>query len=113
MKKKKKDNDKIKKKSVQTSSACDWNRSTEEYSIFILHIRQMVITFSRNYGAEYLSICFIHFKTYPQTWVYISHWFNCLVGTRNEPRYEKTGLRGFRPGPTQTGLYSHRRWLEH
>ena len=22
----------------------------------------------------------------------------------NEPRSEKTGLRGFRPGPTQTGL---------
>ena len=30
----------------------------------------------------------------------------------NEPRCEKTGLRGFRPGPTQTGLYSYRRWLE-
>ena len=29
-----------------------------------------------------------------------------------EPRCEKTGLRGFRPGPTQTGLYNHRRWLE-
>ena len=29
-----------------------------------------------------------------------------------EPRSEKTGLRGFRPGPTQTGLDSHRRWLE-
>ena len=29
-----------------------------------------------------------------------------------EPRSEKTGLRGFRPGPTQTGLYSHRKWLE-
>ena len=29
-----------------------------------------------------------------------------------EPRCEKTGLRGFRPGPTQTGLYSHSRWLE-
>ena len=28
-----------------------------------------------------------------------------------EPRCEKTGLRGFRPGPTQTGMYSHRRWL--
>ena len=26
-----------------------------------------------------------------------------------EPRREKTGLRGFRPGPTQTGLYKHRR----
>ena len=23
-----------------------------------------------------------------------------------EPCYEKTGLRGFRPGPTQTGLHS-------
>ena len=29
-----------------------------------------------------------------------------------EPRCEKTGLQGFRPGPTQTGLYNHRRWLE-
>ena len=28
-----------------------------------------------------------------------------------EPR-EKTGLQGFRPGPTQTGLYNHRRWLD-
>ena len=28
------------------------------------------------------------------------------------PRSEKTGLRGFRPGPTQTGLYNHRRWPE-
>ena len=24
-----------------------------------------------------------------------------------EPRCEKTGLRDFRPGPTQTGLYSY------
>ena len=31
---------------------------------------------------------------------------------RNGPRCEKTGLWGFRPGPTQTRLYSHRRWLE-
>ena len=28
------------------------------------------------------------------------------------PRCEKTSLRGFRPGPTQTGLYNHRRCLE-
>ena len=34
----------------------------------------------------------------------------CLLP--NEPRCEKTGLRGFRPGPTQTGLYSQRRSLE-
>ena len=29
-----------------------------------------------------------------------------------EPRSEKTGLWGFRPGLTQTRLYSHWRWLE-
>ena len=29
-----------------------------------------------------------------------------------EPRREKTGLRGFRPGPTQTGLYTLRKELE-
>ena len=26
-----------------------------------------------------------------------------------EPGHEKTSLQGFRPGLTQTGLYSHRR----
>ena len=29
-----------------------------------------------------------------------------------EPRREKTGLRGFRPGPTQTGLYKLRKEVE-
>ena len=29
-----------------------------------------------------------------------------------EPRHQKTGLRGFRPGPTQTGLYKLRKELE-
>ena len=29
-----------------------------------------------------------------------------------EPRCKKTGLRGFRPGPPQTGLYIHSRLLE-
>ena len=29
-----------------------------------------------------------------------------------EPRCEKTGLRGFRPGPTQIGQCNHRRCLE-
>ena len=35
-----------------------------------------------------------------------------MLHSKNEPRCEKTGLRGIRPGPTQTGLYSYRRWLE-
>ena len=29
-----------------------------------------------------------------------------------EPRCEKNGLRGFRPGPTQTRLYNYTSWLE-
>ena len=29
-----------------------------------------------------------------------------------EPRFEKTGLQGFRPGPTQTRLHRNRKWLE-
>ena len=29
-----------------------------------------------------------------------------------KPVREKTNNLGFRPGPTQTGLYSHRKWLE-
>ena len=30
----------------------------------------------------------------------------------SDPRREKTCLRGFRPGRTQTGMYNRRRWLE-
>ena len=30
----------------------------------------------------------------------------------SEPHREKTGLRGFRPGATQIGLYSHRSRLD-
>ena len=40
---------------------------------------------------------------------------DCLCGLqqdKTEPRCEKNGLGGFRPGPAQIGLYSHGRWLE-
>ena len=36
----------------------------------------------------------------------------CPIIKELEPRCEKTGLRGFLPGPTQTRLYNHTRWLE-
>ena len=35
-----------------------------------------------------------------------------LLLTVYEPRSEKTGLWGFRPGPTQTRLHNYRRLLE-
>ena len=39
-------------------------------------------------------------------------YYNHLISKSFEPRREKTGLRGFRPGLTQTDLYSHRSRLE-
>ena len=36
----------------------------------------------------------------------------CIFHLRNEPLYEETNNLGFRPGPTQTGLYSHCSRLE-
>ena len=38
-------------------------------------------------------------------------WYTILQ-TPNEPVHEKNNNLGFRPGLTQTRLYSHRRWLE-
>ena len=37
--------------------------------------------------------------------------FSVVYTLINVPQHEKTYLQGFRPGPTQTRLYSHRRWL--
>ena len=42
----------------------------------------------------------------------IVHGYNVWSCASIEPRREKTGLRGFRPGPTQTGLYKLRKELE-
>ena len=36
----------------------------------------------------------------------------CCACMAYEPRCEITVLWGFRPGPTKTRLYNHRRWLE-
>ena len=55
------------------------------------------------------AICLIQFKISGEP-------SKLLIGENRkkiyEPCSEKTGLGGFRPGPTKTGLYNHRRWLE-
>ena len=56
-----------------------------------------------------ISFCRIKFLCIDLAMCYQVH----KMKTVYEPRSEKTGLQGFRPGPTQTGLYNHRRWLEH
>ena len=45
-------------------------------------------------------------------WHSDSYKASTVVLVTNEPRREKTGLRGFRQGLTQTDLYSHRSGLE-
>ena len=59
--------------------------------------------------VDFLSFCRIKFVCIDLAMCYQVH----KTKTVYEPRSEKTGLQGFRPGPTQTRLYNHRRWLEH
>ena len=41
------------------------------------------------------------------------HWRRVMsLNKTHEPVRKKTQQFGFRPSPTQTGLYSHRRWIE-
>ena len=51
--------------------------------------------------AVFLITRFILTSTTSKNLIYPSFQFE----RRIEPRHEKTGLRNFRPGPTQTGLY--------
>ena len=63
---------------------------------------------------HFFLFCYAHYfllKTSQQFFSHVveeAHTSNVLT----EPRREKTGPRGFRPGPTRTGLYSHREELE-
>ena len=55
-----------------------------------------------------ITFCLSTIVSYCLNWLIIKKmWLNIF-----EARCEKTGLRGFCPGPTQTRLYSYRRWLE-
>ena len=58
-------------------------------------------------SAAYLPICLSLMKNSKRQFSHDGA-HTCIY----EPRSVKTGLRCFRPGPTQTRLYSHRRWLE-
>ena len=50
------------------------------------------------------------FTTFVEKTPYLK--FTMIIENTYEPRREKTGLRGFRTGPTQTGLYKLRKELE-
>ena len=54
----------------------------------------------------------VNFKLWNHENSFDSGYFHIHVPFKFEPCSEKTGLRDFRPGPTQSTLYSHIRWLE-
>ena len=68
--------------------------------IFVLYLPHLGRTFLMVHGMFHEGV-----RTCGQTQT--SHHWNVT----NEPRCEKTSLRGFRPGPTQNRLYSHRGWI--
>ena len=72
----------------------------------LLHLK-LERNFEKRSGVllEYFSYQYFHSPT-----IFIKSLFSCPG--LFEPRREKTGLRGFRPGPTQTGLYKLRKELE-
>ena len=51
----------------------------------------------------------VWFIIYSQDYLQISTFNYSIHFKENEPVHEKTNNLGFRPGPTQTSLYSHRR----
>ena len=63
-------------------------------------MRKPAVCICKNNGADQLpgNIVITNFKL-------------LLAKLQYEPRHEKTCLQGFRPGPTQTGLYCHCRLL--
>ena len=58
------------------------------------------------WGIVILVSCFVHDST---TELQADKALNVQGIKLIEPLYEKTGLWGFRPGPTQTRLYNHKR----
>ena len=54
----------------------------------------------------------VHRKLSNSSWWSIPYSIPSVMTLPFEPVHEKTNNLGFQPGSTQTGLYSHRRWLE-
>ena len=71
----------------------------------------IVNTFTRRkvYNNDDITIFADRAATHYHTlaWQTLKHGKECFILLLYEPHREKTGLQGFRPGPTQTGLNSH------
>ena len=67
-----------------------------------------------SHAQAQMKISLIKYEHIPLTFKNMKNETNSILNTKvkTEPRREKTGLRGFRPGLTQTGLYKLRKELE-
>ena len=77
-----------------------WGNNKKNNTIFHLYSREIL-----QYIARYVCVmfCGLLYSLLPKALA-----FQNLF----KPRCEKTGLPGFRQGPTQTRLYNRTRWLE-
>ena len=78
------------------SFVCFLGSFTSSEVIFIIAFENVVYYLC----ARYILVSFCSFDIYIHVHIASTSWFYVRI----EPRCEKTGIRGFRPGPTQTGL---------
>ena len=89
--------------------------ATYDLTLFVLYVLLLYIPFISIYCFVFLNACVLMFCLYKLllTMSYYAEIINKLsVSVSDEPRREKTDLRGFRTGPTQIGLYRNRSRLE-
>ena len=71
---------------------------------------KLICIFVLAYAKCWFSHDAAHFCPFSMKKLVVGNFYEFLQLTF-EPRREKTGILGFRPGLTQTRLYSYRRWL--
>ena len=88
----------LSKNRLINSNIC-WNNKAEKHN---KSITPLILTLKIN-----------NFPRMPDPWwiIYISAW-RAKSSAWFELQGNKTCFRGFRPGPTQTWLYTYRRWLQ-
>ena len=76
------------------------------------HVAAHMTSWWHFHNVRWWYVCFVccNRTSFYLLWTSEMHHFVCVTVTL-QPRSEKTGLRGFRPVPTQTKLDNYWRWL--
>ena len=103
------DSDTLYRNLKSTTKNCNDANKLMNYYKLRKNYKRLIHKKQRNYKSKQLtSLEDLESKDSKTFWNVINRFKNGDYGQNdpslNEPRSEKTGLRGFRPGPTQTGL---------